>query len=100
MKTFPTIKEMETACRYAWNASDCEYNAEDHSFRVIELIPFPVYYGGSIDCVDFEEVAHRVTFLEAYRIWSDITNPEVPEVIPEPVSPCYGHGPEEFDLPF
>ena len=46
MKTFPTIKEMETACRYVWNAFDCEYNTEDHSFRVIELIPFPVYYGG------------------------------------------------------
>ena len=94
--SFPTIKQMEEAVRCWWNAPECIYQQEDHTFKVTMYIPKPVWYGGSIDSVDFERDDIDVSFIGAYKIWHELMDP----YISEPVSPCYGHGPEEFDLPF
>lgn len=107
MKTeFPTIKELMTAIAYATDCdrSTCTYNQETHTFHYVELIPIPHYDdGGSIDCMDFDEIEHDVSYLQAYRWYEgrEQLEEKAQEYVPSPV-PCFSKVAmtDNVELPF
>ncbi len=103
MKTnFPTIKEMADAVSFWTNCSECTYNQNDHTFLVVELMPYPCRdSGGSIDSIDFERIEHIIGFQEAYNDWLSMKETLEGRVylIPDPVAPSYVLE-QDDDLPF
>lgn len=104
---FPTIKQMQDAILFAMDDVNgkCEYNTNTHTFIATENVPYPVYYGGSMDSVDFEAIVHSITFKEAYDYWRafvDFVN-GIATPLPAPIGPfalpCVENY-EDFDLPF
>ena len=85
MTLFPTIHELEVAIKCMWNADSVEYNQKNYTFNVMHLIAYPVYVGGSIDSVDFEESYIVLSFHQAYKCWKDMIAP--PKMETEIVAP-------------
>ena len=101
--TFPTIKEMENAICFFGECTHVEYHQDTYEFETTELVPYPVRdSGGSIDCIEYEEVIRHFSFLNAYQIWRDYDElmKELPANRLAPVLIHMDSEWEDEDLPF
>lgn len=78
-----------------YQAWEVDYNSEEDVFEIKDLTPYPVYVGGSIDCVDFEEVTTKISWDTVEAISSNSYYDE----ISDPVNPEYCTQYED-DFPF